>query len=101
MHYFTVYLFSGSAAKLGNTVYPSWFLQPLSNMIAFFKKKKKKLVVIGYKAVTWARSGAVCNQMHVYKNQIGTIGSYGPEGGSASLYTVSTTLKVCHNYTKS
>lgn len=90
MHYFTVYLFSGSPSKLGNTVYPSWFLQPFSNYDSI---KKKKLVVIGYKAVTWARSGAVCNQMHVYKNLIGTIGSYGPEGGSASLYSVSTTLK--------
>lgn len=58
--------------------------------------------MIGYKAVTWARSGAASNQMHVYKNQIGTIGSYGPEGGSASLYySVSKTLKVRHNYTKS
>lgn len=69
MHYFTVYLFSGFPAKLGNTVYRSWFLQPLSNRIPL--KKKKKLVVIGHKVVTWARSGAACNQMHVYKNQIG------------------------------
>lgn len=103
MYYFTVYLSSGCPAKLRNTV----DLYFCIHFQTWFHLRGGKLFVIGYKTVTWERSGSAYIQMQVYKTQtIGTTGFYGPERALPSLYLVSMKMvsaysKVSDNYTKS